>query len=114
MSYTELLYYIVPILLVIYTCLYIYNSYTKSHRSQQLQSEQQSLNKRRREPVSDNRIFTLAELAKYNGSNPTSAILIGCKGLVFDMTQSEQFYGPGMCTFLALSSLYHDKLQITL
>jgi len=42
-----------------------------------------------------NRAFTLAELKKYDGSNPTSPIYMGCGGLVFDVTSGASFYGPG-------------------
>jgi len=41
------------------------------------------------------RIFTLAELRKYDGSDPTGPIYIGTAGKVFDVTGGAGFYGPG-------------------
>jgi membrane-associated progesterone receptor component len=41
------------------------------------------------------RVFTLSELKKYDGSNPTGPIYIGTAGKVFDVTSGAGFYGPG-------------------
>jgi len=41
------------------------------------------------------RVFTLAELRKYDGSDPTGPIYIGAAGKVFDVTSGAGFYGPG-------------------
>lgn len=39
--------------------------------------------------------FTLTELAKYNGSNPTLPIYIGLNGLVYDVSSGKKFYEQG-------------------
>ncbi|KAJ2725708.1 hypothetical protein GGI07_001076 [Coemansia sp. Benny D115] len=41
------------------------------------------------------RVFTLAELAKYNGSNPDLPLLLAIEGDVYDVTAGWGFYGPG-------------------
>jgi len=40
------------------------------------------------------RTFTKAQLKAYNGSNETSPIYISLKGIVYDVTAAEGFYGP--------------------
>ena len=39
--------------------------------------------------------WTLAELAAYNGTDPSKPLLMGCLGDVFDVTSGAGFYGPG-------------------
>jgi len=41
------------------------------------------------------KVWTAEELKKYDGSNPTSPIYLACKGVVYDVTAGEGFYGPG-------------------
>ncbi|KAH9502598.1 hypothetical protein Btru_073873 [Bulinus truncatus] len=41
------------------------------------------------------RIFTAAELKKYDGSNEKEPIYMGIKGVVFDVTEGKRFYGKG-------------------
>ena len=38
---------------------------------------------------------TLAELAKFNGSDPYRPLLLAVRGRVFDVTPGRAFYGPG-------------------
>ena len=35
-----------------------------------------------------------ADLWKHNGSDPNKPLLLGCKGLVFDVSVARDFYGP--------------------
>ncbi|RUS78486.1 hypothetical protein EGW08_013733, partial [Elysia chlorotica] len=42
------------------------------------------------EPV---QIYTAEELMKYDGSNENEAILMGIKGVVFDVSEGKRFYG---------------------
>jgi len=44
-------------------------------------------------PLNPDRQFTVEELKKYDGSNPTSPIYLSCKGIVYDVTRGENFYG---------------------
>jgi len=59
------------------------------------QSDQAGGVRRSKEAPSDTRVFTLADLSRYDGSNPTSAILVGAKGKVYDVTDGADFYGVG-------------------
>jgi len=43
----------------------------------------------------EKRDLTLEELRKYDGSDPTSPILMGVKGIIYDVTSGAGFYGPG-------------------
>jgi membrane-associated progesterone receptor component len=45
------------------------------------------------EPDSE-RQFTVEDLKKYDGKDPTSPIYLALKGVVYDVTASEGFYGP--------------------
>ena len=47
---------------------------------------------RQPEQPSTSRTFTLAELSKFDGADPKSAILIGAKGKVYDATSGANFY----------------------
>lgn len=38
--------------------------------------------------------FTLEELAKHNGSDPSLPMLLSIRGVVFDISTGKQFYGP--------------------
>lgn len=40
------------------------------------------------------RQFTAEELKKYDGHDPTSPIYLAIKGVIYDVTASEGFYGP--------------------
>ena len=39
--------------------------------------------------------YTLEELKQFDGSNPTSPILMAVKGKIYDVSGKEEFYGPG-------------------
>ncbi|XP_041469845.1 neudesin-like [Lytechinus variegatus] len=41
------------------------------------------------------KMFTDVEIAKYDGSNPDLPIYMAVKGVVFDVSQGEEFYGKG-------------------
>jgi predicted heme/steroid binding protein len=41
------------------------------------------------------KVFTTAELAKYNGSDPKAPVYIGVKGTVFDVTPNKGMYAKG-------------------
>ncbi len=43
----------------------------------------------------EERDYTLAELAQYDGSDPATPLLIGIRGEVYDVTRGRSFYGPG-------------------
>jgi len=46
-------------------------------------------------PEAEERDYTFAELAGYDGSDPTKPLLIGVRGRVYDVTRGQSFYGPG-------------------
>jgi membrane-associated progesterone receptor component len=46
-------------------------------------------------PEAEERDYTLAELAGYDGSDPARPLLIGIRGQVYDVTRGRSFYGPG-------------------
>ena len=39
--------------------------------------------------------LTVAELKKYDGSDPSLPLLLAAKGKIYDMTRGRDFYGPG-------------------
>lgn len=39
--------------------------------------------------------LTVAELKKYDGSDPSLPVLVAAKGLVYDMTKGRDYYGRG-------------------
>lgn len=41
-------------------------------------------------------IFSVEELKQHDGSNPDKPLYICVKGIVFDVSESRQFYGPGV------------------
>ncbi|KAK3094206.1 hypothetical protein FSP39_025447 [Pinctada imbricata] len=41
------------------------------------------------------RIFTQEEMKEYDGSDPKKPILLGVRGVVFDVTEGKDFYGKG-------------------
>ena len=43
--------------------------------------------------VAGERLYTVAELAKYDGTDPEKPILLAFNGDVFDVTKGKQFYG---------------------
>ena len=49
------------------------------------------------QPSSD-RVWTLAELSQYNGTDRSKPILLGCKATVYDVTSGATFYGPEVCS----------------
>eukprot|EP01119_Soliformovum_irregulare_P004491 TRINITY_DN15513_c0_g1_i1.p1 TRINITY_DN15513_c0_g1~~TRINITY_DN15513_c0_g1_i1.p1 ORF type:complete len:152 (+),score=30.20 TRINITY_DN15513_c0_g1_i1:74-529(+) len=49
----------------------------------------------KRRNMEGKRDFTLEELKEYDGSDPTSPILMAVRGTVFDVTNGAGFYGPG-------------------
>lgn len=49
----------------------------------------------KRKPLGEKRDFTVSELKKYDGSDPTSPVLMAVKGKVYDVTSGAKFYGPG-------------------
>lgn len=38
--------------------------------------------------------FTMEELAKHDGSDPSLPMLLSIRGVVYDITSGKQFYGP--------------------
>jgi len=48
-----------------------------------------------RKRLNEKRDFTVEELGAFDGSDPTSPILMGVKGKVYDVTTGAGFYGPG-------------------
>ncbi len=46
-------------------------------------------------PEAEERDYTLAELAGYDGTDPAKPLLIGIRGEVYDVTRGRSFYGPG-------------------
>jgi len=49
----------------------------------------------RRKRLTQKRDFKLEELRAFDGSDPTSSILMAVKGKVYDVTNGAGFYGPG-------------------
>jgi len=49
----------------------------------------------RRKRLTQKRDFKLEELRAFDGSDPTSPILMAVKGKVYDVTNGAGFYGPG-------------------
>lgn len=47
-----------------------------------------------RSMMRDDPVCSKAELWTYNGSDPAKPLLLGCKGLVFDVSAGRDFYGP--------------------
>lgn len=46
-------------------------------------------------PKAEERDYTRAELATFDGSDPTKPILFAVRGKVYDVTRGKTFYGPG-------------------
>ena len=46
-------------------------------------------------PEAEERDYTLAELAAYDGSDPEKPLLLAIKGEVYDVGRGRDFYGPG-------------------
>jgi membrane-associated progesterone receptor component len=46
-------------------------------------------------PQTQERDYTLAELAGYDGSDPAKPLLLGIRGSVYDVTRGRDYYGPG-------------------
>jgi membrane-associated progesterone receptor component len=46
-------------------------------------------------PVAEKRDYTRAELSGFDGSDEQKPLLIGIRGLVYDVTRGRSFYGPG-------------------
>lgn len=47
-------------------------------------------------------VFSLEELKQHDGSNPDKPLFICVKGIVFDVSKSREFYGPGIPLFRIL------------
>jgi membrane-associated progesterone receptor component len=46
-------------------------------------------------PEAEERDYTLAELAGYDGSDPEKPLLLAIRGQVYDVGRGRDFYGPG-------------------
>lgn len=46
-------------------------------------------------PEAEARDYTRAELAEFDGTDPSRPLLIAIKGHVYDVTRGRDFYGPG-------------------
>jgi len=46
-------------------------------------------------PEAEARDYTLAELAQYDGSDPSKPLLLAIRGQVYDVGRGRDFYGPG-------------------
>ena len=46
-------------------------------------------------PEAEERDYTLAEVARHDGSDPTKPLLIAIRGYVYDVGRGRAFYGPG-------------------
>jgi membrane-associated progesterone receptor component len=46
-------------------------------------------------PRGEERDYTLAELASFDGADPERPLLIAVRGKVYDVTPGRAFYGPG-------------------
>jgi membrane-associated progesterone receptor component len=44
------------------------------------------------------KFFSIQELAKHDGSNESLPLLLSVQGMVFDVSESRGFYGPGVST----------------
>jgi membrane-associated progesterone receptor component len=45
-------------------------------------------------PRGEERDYTLADLSRFDGSDPETPILLAVRGKVFDVTRGRDFYGP--------------------
>lgn len=43
--------------------------------------------------------LTVAELKKYDGTQPDGRVLLAVNGIIFDVTRGKRFYGPGELCF---------------
>ena len=65
--------------------------------------------------------LTVAELARYDGSDPSLPVLLAAKGVVYDVTKGTDFYGKGGAYNLftgrdcsrALAKMCLDKAEVT-
>jgi membrane-associated progesterone receptor component len=46
-------------------------------------------------PEAEDRDYSLAEIAAFDGSDPAKPLLIAIKDYVYDVTRGRDFYGPG-------------------
>ena len=46
-------------------------------------------------PEAEERDYSLAELAAFDGSDPSKPLLIAIRGHIYDVTRGRGFYGPG-------------------
>ncbi|MGB8332784.1 MAG: cytochrome b5-like heme/steroid binding domain-containing protein [Polyangiales bacterium] len=46
-------------------------------------------------PEAEERDYSLAELARYDGSDSSKPLLLAIRGQVYDVTRGRDFYGPG-------------------
>lgn len=42
--------------------------------------------------------LTVAEIKKYDGTQPDGRVLLAVNGIIFDVTKGKRFYGPGKCS----------------
>ena len=41
--------------------------------------------------------LTTAQLAAFDGSDPSVALYIAVRGVIYDVSPGRSFYGPGVC-----------------
>lgn len=61
--------------------------------------------------------LTVAELKKYDGSDPSLPVLVAAKGMVYDMTKGRDYYGrgnEGSMVDLSLSTRTHFYFSLNL
>jgi hypothetical protein len=54
------------------------------------------------------KFFTMQELSRHDGSNESLPLLLSVQGMIFDVSESRGFYGPG--AFSPLSCFWSHRV----
>mmetsp|Transcript_10196 Transcript_10196/g.15360 ORF Transcript_10196/g.15360 Transcript_10196/m.15360 type:complete len:172 (+) Transcript_10196:54-569(+) len=67
----------------------------KRHRAALEAAHQRLLEQEESIPTIESQDMHRSQLSEFDGSDPKKPILIGASGIIFNVTQSKGFYGPG-------------------
>jgi len=87
-------YYLLAVIVALLGVLYLLKMSNSSASHGHAHQAAQEPSRKAFSPVDPNKKWTLKELKAYNGSDASGPILLGCNGLVFDVTSGASFYGP--------------------